>query len=69
MQPPALAESSRQVKVAPAAVEWNVNEAVVDVVRAAGPLSMIVSGIGGVLVTTLLLGAELLPAPSWACTV
>ena len=52
------------MKVAPEAVEWKTNVAVVDVVRGVGPLSISVSGTGGVVTTTLLLTAETLPAPS-----
>ena len=70
-QEPALCVSSLQVNVAPGAVEWNVNEAFVRLVRAAGPLSMMVSGAsggGGVVTETVLLPGDWLPAPSCAFT-
>ncbi len=57
-QAAAVPPSSVQLNVAPCVVEWNVNVAVVVAVRAAGPLSMTVSG-GGFAAAT---GWRLLPS-------
>ena len=68
MHAPAGFLSSWHVNVEPGTVEWKVKVAVVDVVPSSGPVSMRVSGTGGVVTVTAAVAADWLPAASMAAT-